>query len=244
MKILVLGATGDRTAACGATPQPRTRRGRHCALTRQVACVGEDQTRISVISANLLDLSDAEMTKIVAGCDAVASCLGHNLTIKGIFGPPHRLVTDATRRFCQAIQANNPTHPVKFVLMNTTGNRNRDLNEPASPAEKIVLGLLRRLLPPQADNEAAADYLRTQIGQDDPVIEWVAVRPDSLIDEDEVTEYTVHASPTTSPIFKPGKTSRINVGHFMADLITEDAVWSQWKGQMPVLYDQEPQRSA
>ena len=166
MKILVLGATG----ATGRLLVAQLLNRGHDAIAivrspdRLPASV-KDQTRISVISANLLDLSDAEMTKIVAGCDAVASCLGHNLTIKGIFGPPHRLVTDATRRFCQAIQANNPTHPVKFVLMNTTGNRNRDLNEPASPAEKIVLGLLRRLLPPQADNEVAADYLRTQIGQ-------------------------------------------------------------------------------
>jgi hypothetical protein len=28
------------------------------------------------------------------------------------------------------------------------------------------------------------------------------------------------------------------VGHFMADLITEDALWQQWKGQMPVIYNQ------
>lgn len=35
-----------------------------------------------------------------------------------------------------------------------------------------------------------------------------------------------------------GETSRINVAHFMADLITDDGLWSRWKGQMPVIYNQ------
>jgi hypothetical protein len=69
------------------------------------------------------------------------------------------------------------------------------------------------------------------------VIEWVAVRPDSLIDEDRVTEYEVHPSPIRSATFNPGKTSRINVGRFMADLITDDDLWNRWKGQMPVIYN-------
>jgi hypothetical protein len=32
---------------------------------------------------------------------------------KGIFGHPRRLVTDATRRLCNAIRANKPEKPVK-----------------------------------------------------------------------------------------------------------------------------------
>jgi hypothetical protein len=154
-----------------------------------------------------------------------------------MYGHPRRLVADATHRLCEAVKANQPQAPVKFVLMNTTGNRNRNLDEKQSFGEKIMVGLLRVLLPPQADNEQAAEYLRIQIGQKDAVIEWVAVRPDGLIDEDAVTEYTAHPSPTRSPIFDPGKTSRINVGHFMAELITDDATWQQWKGQMPVIYN-------
>jgi len=67
------------------------------------------------------------------------------------------------------------------------------------------------------DNEQAADYLRTQIGQSDSMIEWAAVRPDGLINAEEASEIDVHRSPTTrSAIFNAGKTSRINVGHFMA----------------------------
>lgn len=202
----------------------------------------KNHDNLSVIQASVLDLSDAELAQHVKGCDAVASCLGHNITFKGLFGHPRKLVTDATRRLCEAIRVNRPEKPTKFVLMNTTGNRNRDLNEPISFAQKSVLGLLRLLLPPQADNEQAADYLRSKIGQNDALIEWAAVRPDGLINEDEVTDYEVHPSPIRSAVFDPGKTSRINVGHFMADLITEDDLWQKWQGQMPVIYNKQDLR--
>lgn len=194
---------------------------------------------LSIIHASVLDLSDAELAEHVKGCDAVASCLGHNINFKGIYGQPRKLVTDATRRLCDAIKANAPEQRVKFVLMNTTGNRNHDLDEPISFAEKAVIGLLRLLLPPQADNEQAADYLRVKIGQMDETVEWTAVRPDGLIDETEVTAYELHPSPIRSAIFDAGQTSRINVGHFMADLIMDDDIWQQWKGQMPVIYNKD-----
>jgi nucleoside-diphosphate-sugar epimerase len=197
----------------------------------------KNQDNLSVIPASVLDLSDAEMAQHVNGCDAVASCLGHNTSFKGIYGHPRRLVTDATRRLCNAINADKSEEPTKFVLMNTAGNSNRDLHEPISFGQRCVIGLLRLLLPPHVDNEKAADYLRTKIGQDDGAIEWVVVRPDNLIDEDKVTEYEVYPSPTRSAIFDAGSTSRINVGHFMAHLITDDDAWDKWKGQMPVIYN-------
>ncbi|MDC1286879.1 SDR family oxidoreductase [Gammaproteobacteria bacterium] len=192
-----------------------------------------------VIQANVLDLSDAEMAEHVKDCDAVASCLGHNLTFRGMFGKPRSLVTDATRRLCHAIRANKPETPIKFVLMNTTGNSNRDISEPISVGQKCVIWLLRLLLPPHVDNEKAADYLRTEVGQNDKEIEWVAVRPDGLIDEGEVSEYEIYPSPTRSAIFDAGKTSRINVGNFMAELITNHDTCNKWKGQMPVIYNIE-----
>jgi hypothetical protein len=192
---------------------------------------------LSLISASILDLSDTEITQHVNGCGAVASCLGHTMSLKGLYGHPRRLVTDATRRLCDAIKSNKPEEPVKFVLMNTAGNSNRDIPERISFAQKCVVGLVRLLLPPQVDNEKAADYLRTKIGKNNGMIEWAAVRPDSLIDESEVSEYAVHPSPIRSAIFDPGMTSRINVGHFMADLITDNDTWNKWKGQMPVIYN-------
>lgn len=192
---------------------------------------------VQIITASILELSDKEMKKHSQGCQAIVSCLGHNLTWKGVYGQPRKLVTDATRRLCGAIKANKPEKRVKYVLMNTTGNRNRDLNEPISFAQRIVLGLLRLILPPHVDNEKAADYLRTQVKQNNQFIEWVAVRPDGLINDDEVSDYEIYSSPIRNAIFNPGKTSRINVGHFMANLISDPNLWNTWKGQMPVIYN-------
>jgi len=192
---------------------------------------------LTVICASVLELSDVEISQHVNGCRAVASCLGHNLSLKGIYGQPRRIVTDATRRLCNAIRANKSQEPTKFVLMNTAGNSNRDLHEPISFGQQCVIGLLRLLLPPHVDNENAADYLRTKIGEIDEAIEWAAVRPDNLIDEEYATKYEVHASPTRSAIFDAGLTSRINVAHFIADLITNEDTWNEWKGQMPVIYN-------
>jgi nucleoside-diphosphate-sugar epimerase len=197
----------------------------------------KNHDRITAIYASILELSDAEMSEHVNGCDAVASCLGHNISFKGIFGHPHRLVTEATRRLCNAIEENKSNKPTKFVLMNTAGNSNRDLQEPISFSQQCAIGLIRLLLPPHVDNEQAADYLRTKIGQNNAAIDWAVVRPDNLVDADWVTEYEVYASPTRSAIFDAGVTSRINVAHFMADLITADDTWNKWKGQMPVIYN-------
>ena len=192
--------------------------------------------QLFIIQASVLDIHEDEMEKHIHDCDAVSSCLGHTLSLKGIYGKPQKLVTDTVNLLCNAIKKNAPDKPVKFVLMNTSGNSNRDLDEPISRAQKCVIGLLRLLLPPHVDNEKAADYLRTKIGQKNNFIEWVAVRPDGLVDEDKVSEYETYPSPTRSAIFDAGIVSRINVGHFMAELIIKDDLWNKWKGQMPVIY--------
>ena len=192
---------------------------------------------LSVVEASISALSDVELARHASDCDMLVSCLGHNLSFAGIFGSPRRLVTDATRRLCDVAKANGRAKPVKFVLMNTTGNSNRDLNEKISFGQKVIIWLLRHLLPPHADNEDAAEYLRTKVGQNSPSIEWVAVRPDGLIDDVEVSHYETYPSPIRSAIFDAGSTSRINVGHFIADLITNDDTWKQWKGKMPVIYN-------
>lgn len=238
MKILVVGASG---ATGRLLVEQLLNRGQHVRVIvrspQKLPKVITNHDNLSVIHASVLELSDTEMAQHVSGCHAVASCLGHNMSFKGLYGPPRRLVTDATRRLCDAIKANKPEETTKFVLMNTAGNSNRDLHEPISLGQKCVIGLLRLLLPPHVDNEKAADYLRSKIGQHDEAIEWAAVRPDNLIDEEQVTEYEVHPSPIRSAIFDAGLTSRINVGYFMAELVTDDDTWNKWKGQMPVIYN-------
>jgi len=196
----------------------------------------KNHERLSVICASVLELSDKEMEQHVAGCNAVASCLGHNMTFKGVFGKPRRLVTESTQQLCAAIKANKSEASTKYVLMNTVANRNPDLNESISFAQRCIIALLRLVLPPHPDNEQAAEYLRTAIGQKDNAIEWTAVRPSGLIDEESASEIEVYPSPMRS-ILKDGQISRINVGHFMADLITNNDIWNKWKGQMPVIYN-------
>ncbi len=192
---------------------------------------------LTIIEASILHLSDNELMDYTKDCDAAASCLGHNLNLKGIFGNPKMLVTDSVKKLCAAIKKNNPAKPLKFVLMNTTANNNKDINEKLTFTERLVFSLLRNILPPQLDNERAADYLRKDIGNNNEIIEWSIVRPDTLINEDTVSEYSVFPSPIRSPIFDAGKTSRINVGHFISELITNDNIWDNWKGKMPVIYN-------
>ncbi len=240
MKTLVVGASGatgkklvDQLLAMGHTVKVIVRPTSHL----PESWIGNQN--VAIIKGFLHALTTEEIAFHLSDCQAVASCLGHNLNLKGIYGKPRRLVTDAVTRLCNAIEANAPATAVKFVLMNTAGNQNRDLDEPISFGPKTVIGLLRLLLPPHPDNEKAADYLRVRIGQNNAFIEWVAVRPDSLINEEQVTAYEVHPSPVRSALFNPGKTSRINVAHFMAQLIHDNALWNKWKGQMPVIYNQK-----
>jgi nucleoside-diphosphate-sugar epimerase len=241
MTTLVVGATGATGATGRLLVKELLNRGVSVrVIVRSPDRLPEDirtNENLSVIHAAVLDLADVEMARYVGGCDAVASCLGHNLSFRGIYGRPRRLVTDATRRLCDAIKGNRPGAPVRFVLMNTAGNSNRDIPERVSFAQSCAIRLIRLLLPPHIDNENAADYLRTKVGKDDRAIEWVVVRPDSLVDSSDVTEYEVFPSPIRSALFNAGVTSRINVGHFMAELITDDDVWNRWKGQMPVIYN-------
>jgi hypothetical protein len=238
MKTLVVGATG---ATGKLVVEQLLIKGEHVKVivrpTGNIPEIWNTNDNLKIIKANIAAVTVDDIKNYTSDCQAVVSCLGHNLTWKGIYGKPRYLVTDTIRLLCDAIKNNSPTIPVKVILMNTTGNRNRDLREPVSFGEKLVVGLVRFLLPPHVDNEKAADYLRTEIGQNHAAIEWVAVRPDTLINEENVTEYEVVPSPTRSAIFNAGKSSRINVAHFMTELITNPATWSKWKGQMPVLYN-------
>ena len=197
----------------------------------------ENQSNYREIPASITELSEQELIPYLKGCDVVLSCLGHNLTFKGMFGEPRRLVTDTIEKVSRAIESLEPDKKVKIILMNTTGNRNRDIPEKPPLSQKLVISVLRLLLPPHVDNEQAADFLRTCIGQDHQFIDWVAVRPDSLTNEVEVSKYKTHSSPTRNAIFDSAPTSRINVANFMANLATNSDLWAVWRGKMPVIYN-------
>ncbi len=189
------------------------------------------------VSASITEMADGELSPLLEDRDAVLSCLGHNLTFRGLFGKPRRLVTDTIKKLARVIDALQPDNKVKVILMNTVGNSNRDVPERPPLSQRIVVSILRYIIPPHADNEQAADFLRNCIARDHSYIEWVVVRPDSLADETEVSEYEIHPSPTRNAIFDAGRTSRINVANFMANLATNAETWAAWRGKMPVIYN-------
>jgi nucleoside-diphosphate-sugar epimerase len=190
--------------------------------------------RLTVVEADLLSLTDAQLRGHVRGCDAVVSCLGHVINLKGVFGPPRDLVTRATTRLCQAIEAEKPATPVKFILMSTVSvNRPGGADTRRGAGERAFLGVLRGLVPPARDNQSAADFLCTEIGTDDPFVEWVVVRPDTLLDGD-VSAYSLHEGLVAS-LAKPGSTNMANVAHLMCELATDPRVWADWKGKLPVI---------
>lgn len=104
-------------------------------VVRSIANIPESWKKnknIEITIASILELTDDQMVQLTKNSNAIVSCLGHNLTFKGIYGKPRKLVTDTARRLCNAIKSNNPQNITKYILMNTSGNQNRDLNEPIS----------------------------------------------------------------------------------------------------------------
>ena len=188
---------------------------------------------MKIVEANILDLTDDELAKQVERCDAVVSCLGHVLSFSGMFGHPRALCTEATRRLCNAIEANTPSKPTKFILMNTVGVPNPELNENRQWFERVLLKTLHYTIPPHRDNETAAEHLMSNVGKHNRSVEWCSVRPDSLINA-EVSPYEISNSPITG-VFTGRPTSRANVANFMMELIEDAILWDTWKFKMPVI---------
>jgi nucleoside-diphosphate-sugar epimerase len=194
---------------------------------------------LTVIEASLLSLSDEALQQHVRGCDAVISCLGHVLTVKGVFGAPRDLVTRAVERLCRAVEALKPEAPVKVILMSSVSvNRPGGLDTRRSSTERAFLRMLCAVLPPANDNQRAADFLIEKIGPSHPHIEWAAVRPDTLL-EGDVTEYALHEGLVNS-LAKPGSTNMANVAHVMCELVTNPKTWAEWKSKLPVIVNVGP----
>lgn len=240
MAVLVLGATG---ATGRLVVRELISRGYHVkAIVRSLDRVESDlidSRQVEVVVASIIDLSEDQLLFHVRGCEAVICCLGHNLTLKGIYGQPRNLVADTTKRVCQAVTELNPLQPVKFVLMSTSGYQNSLRGESVSWMHKMVILLLRKTIPPHVDNEEAAQYLQYNLSGSSHPLEWVTVRPDSLVDQPFKTEFSVHPSPLCDPIFASMKSSRINVASFMVELICSPQIWNMWKSEMPVLYNDQ-----
>jgi len=193
-----------------------------------------DDPRLTVVVADLLSLSDAQVKEQVDGCDTVISCLGHTASAQGMFGSPRDLVCRSVERVCRAARDLRPARRVKLVLMSSVSvHRPGGLDTRRGRFETACVWLLCGLVPPARDNQSAADFLGEVVGTTDPYLQWVAVRPDSLKDGD-VTEYTLHEGLVDS-LFRPGQTNMANVAHFMCELATDSRAWELWRGKLPVI---------
>ena len=168
------------------------------------------------------------------------SCLGHNLSFKGIFRPPRYLCVDTVQRVCEAAQEMQPPSPLKLIVVSTEGVDKLDGTDPKRGlAERTLLGLLWLLLPPHADNMAVVKYLhRNVVSSKNPSVEFVGVRPSDLIDG-EPCDFTLHKT-LQNGIFNAGRTTRANVGEYMADLATKPAIWQQWRNTFPQILNAAP----
>ncbi|MBL8968542.1 MAG: NAD(P)H-binding protein [Spirochaetaceae bacterium] len=235
MTVLVLGATGRtgrlllrRLLEEGAEVRAPVRSASR--LPRDL--VGHP--RLAVIEVDLTSLPDEALRDLARGCGAVVSCLGHTISLRGVFGPPRNLVTRTVARLCDAIKALGPAQPVRFALMSSVSvNAPGGVDARRGAFEKARLWVIRALVPPAADNQRAADFLRTRIAADDPGLQWVVVRPDTLV-EGAGGDYALHEG-IVSSLAKPDRTAMANVASFLARLALEPRSWEEWKGRMPVI---------
>jgi len=240
MTVLILGATG---ATGQLVAKELISRGyRVKAIVRNTDRLDNDlinSKKVKLVVANIIDLSEEQLAYHIRDCESVICCLGHSLTLNGIYGQPRKLVADTTKRICRAVTRLKLTHPIKFVLMSTSGYQNLLRGETVSWIHKVAIQLLRITIPPHVDNEEAARYLQYNVSASSSQLEWVAVRPDRLVDHQLKTVFSVHPSPLCDPIFSSMESSRINVANFMVDLICSPKIWNMWKNEMPVLYNNQ-----
>jgi nucleoside-diphosphate-sugar epimerase len=237
MKTLVFGASGATGKLVVSQLLERNLSAR--IVVRETAIIPAkiaENKNIEIVKGNADNLTTDQIKKLMLDCDSIVCCLGHNISFKGIFGQPYGLVVNAVKKITDAASSFDAAK--KFVLMSTTAYTTKKLGERNTFGEKLVFSLLEIVLPPHKDNIRAGDHLFYGLGASNR-IEWVAVRPDSLFDEEKQSEYEICESKTRSPIFNPGRTSRINVSHFMAELLVNDNLWQKWKYKTPVIYNKE-----
>lgn len=195
----------------------------------------QENPRLNCIEEPILDMGDDPLTEILQQCSACIICLGHTLSIRGVWGPPYRLVRDAVKKVhkCNASIADTRKSPLKMVVLNTVGVSKPDGSEPRGFFEQAFIWTLSALVPPYADSIACVGYMFNTIGKDDKGTEWVIVRPDSFVDGDE-SAYKLSPHLETS-LFAPQKTTKKNLADFMVRLAVDDELWEEWKLQMPVI---------
>ncbi|HRW35693.1 MAG TPA: NAD(P)H-binding protein [Thermotogota bacterium] len=161
MRVLVLGASG--ATGSKVVRQLIKRNIETHILIRKTAILPEEITKnplVEIMKGNITEFNSTEMKQLIKNCDVVISCLGHNITFKGLFGHPHYLVRDTVRSVCESAKKSSKGK-VKLILMSTTAYTNKRYRERNKWGESIIFSLLMLLLPPHRDNVKAADFFKS-----------------------------------------------------------------------------------
>jgi NAD(P)H-binding len=207
-----------------------------------------------IYEGTVLELSDEKLQPLIENVDAIVSCLGHNLSIAGIWGSPRRLVTDSIQRLVQACQQRRDKEkelgkkktPIKLLLMSSDGVYIPNIDNPrTSWSGKFAFCLLRCLLPPHADNEAAASYLlslpKPEDNDENLLIRWVMVRPTELLHEETASAFQLFDQPPPGGVLfgNTNFVSRINVATFMVQLLTDENLFQHYQFTCPVIHNKK-----
>lgn len=105
-KVLVLGASGATGRLL--VQQLLKKDIKVVAIVRNLNTLNPEadaQPDLQVIEEIISEISESDLASCLNECDAVLSCLGHNLTFKGMFGSPKFLVTDAVVETSRKIES-------------------------------------------------------------------------------------------------------------------------------------------
>jgi len=100
-----------------------------------------DNSQFSLIIKNVTVMSQAEFVNLIREHELVYCTLGHNISVKGIWGEPRKLVSHAISLICVAIKIINPPKPIKVILMASTGCRNKLVNEKPPLSQSLAIGI-------------------------------------------------------------------------------------------------------
>uniref|UniRef100_A0A7S4AX65 NAD(P)-binding domain-containing protein n=2 Tax=Pseudo-nitzschia australis TaxID=44445 RepID=A0A7S4AX65_9STRA len=203
----------------------------------------KEEPNLIVKETTILDMAPQELTEITEGCGAIVSCLGHNISFRGMYRDGYFLeqtVQKLTKSMLKSKEKDGSN--CRFILMGSEGVAHPDgkTDPKRSNFERCVLFLLRWLVPPHADNEKAALYLHQN-----PSFDWSVVRPGDLFNKKEVKDddskgakgYEIFDHPQGA-LFGDNPTARSDVADFMVGLATMDQnTWEEkFNHKMPVVY--------
>lgn len=194
-----------------------------------------------VKEASISEMTDAQIKDLTEGCTAVVSCLGHNLTFKGMFREG-LFVSESVQKLTRAMPSS-----CRFVMMGTDAVAYPDGSDPKRTRfERGLLRFMRWILPPVNDNELAAAHLFEDAKSSKNSYEWVAVRPGDLVETEDAEllekskkDYEIHEH-TFGGLFGDNSTYRSQVADFLVHLATMSSkAFKTYNHKMPVVYSRK-----